>query len=73
MLITENALIKGNLICDVKDLKVDGKILGKLEVKASDVTINGERHDASRIVSDDIIIGLISAKQTCSVIHIVET
>lgn len=57
VLITENATIRGNLICFANDVEIDGKVIGKIDVKGSNVIINGEIHEASKIISEDITVG----------------
>ena len=57
VLITENAIINGNFICSARDIEIDGKIIGHLDLKGRNVTINGEVLETSRIVSEDIVIG----------------
>jgi cytoskeletal protein CcmA (bactofilin family) len=55
--ITENAVIRGNVIGFARDIEIEGTIDGKLDIEASKITINGEINDTSRIVSEDIVIG----------------
>lgn len=55
--ITENAIIRGNLISVANDIKIEGTIDGKIDIKGSKATINGVVNDTARIVSEDIVIG----------------
>ncbi|MFN1835801.1 hypothetical protein AB2B38_011095 [Balneola sp. MJW-20] len=57
VLITENAVIKGNVIGLADNIEIEGTIYGKLDIEGSRVTINGEIRDTSKIVSEEIVIG----------------
>lgn len=57
VILTENSIIHGNLKCFAGSIEMMGQVLGKLEVKASDVLIDGAIGKSSKIVGEEITIG----------------
>ncbi|MEX0290734.1 MAG: hypothetical protein AB3N14_16640 [Flavobacteriaceae bacterium] len=57
VILTENAVVNGNLKCFAGNVKMDGEVQGKLELKAADILINGSVKEASKIIGEDISIG----------------
>ncbi len=57
VILTENAIVQGNLICFGGNVEIKGNVAGKLEVKAADVFIDGTIEGPSKIIGEDIIIG----------------
>lgn len=57
VILTENAIIHGNLIGFAGNIEINGKVLGKLDIKGADVLIDGTIREASKIVGEDITIG----------------
>lgn len=57
VVLTENAVIHGNLICYAGDIELNGHIIGKLDLKGGDVLINGTIEEPSKIIGEDITIG----------------
>jgi len=57
VIITENAVIHGNLKCFAGNIDFNGEVIGKLEIKGADVKINGTVKETSKITGEDLIIG----------------
>ena len=57
VILTENALIHGNLICFAGNIEINGEVLGKLDIKGADVLINGTIRETSKITGEDITVG----------------
>ena len=57
VILTENAIIYGNLICFAGNIEMNGEVIGKLDIKGADVLINGTIKETSKIIGDDITIG----------------
>ncbi|MBC8757413.1 hypothetical protein H2O64_22275 [Kordia sp. YSTF-M3] len=57
VILTENAIIHGNLTCFAGNIEMNGIVIGKLEIKGDDVLINGTIKETSKIIGEDIIIG----------------
>lgn len=57
VILTENAIIKGNLICFAGNIEINGDVLGKLDIKGADVLINGTINEPSKIIAEDFSIG----------------
>ena len=57
VILTENAVIQGNLICFAGNIEINGDVIGKLDIKGADVRINGTIRETSKIIGEDIIIG----------------
>ena len=57
VILTENAVIHGNLVCYAGNVQINGEVLGKLEVKGGEVFINGTVREPSKIVAENITIG----------------
>ena len=57
VILTENAIIQGNLICFAGNIEINGDVIGKLDIKGADVLINGTIRETSKIIGEDITIG----------------
>ncbi len=57
VILTENAVIHGNLYCFAGNIEINGEVNGKLDIKGADVLINGIIKEASKIVGEDVTIG----------------
>lgn len=57
VVLTENAVIHGNLICFAGNIEINGEVIGKLKIKGADVLINGTLREPSKITGDEITIG----------------
>jgi len=57
VILTENAIIHGNLICFAGNIEINGEVLGKLDIKGGDVLIDGTIRETSKIIGEDITIG----------------
>ncbi|NNK26973.1 MAG: hypothetical protein HKP06_01915 [Flavobacteriaceae bacterium] len=57
VILTENAVIQGNLKCYGGNIEVRGEVLGKLEIKGTDVLIDAIVRESSVIVAEDITLG----------------
>ncbi len=57
VILTENAIIHGNLICFAGNIKINGEVIGKLDIKGADVLIDGTIRETSKIIGEDITIG----------------
>jgi hypothetical protein len=57
VILTENALIKGSIICYAGNIEINGDVLGKLDIKGADVLINGSISGTSKIIAEDLSIG----------------
>lgn len=57
VILTENAIIQGNLIGFAGNIEMNGEVIGKLDIKGADVRINGTVKETSKIIGEDIIIG----------------
>ncbi|MEN8790308.1 MAG: hypothetical protein ABF295_12390, partial [Flavobacteriaceae bacterium] len=57
VVISENAKIKGKLVCFGGDITINGEVIEQLSVRGGDVSINGTIRGASKLVGEDIIIG----------------
>ncbi|MDH5412763.1 MAG: hypothetical protein OEW87_01375 [Flavobacteriaceae bacterium] len=57
IMVTENAIIHGNLISFAGNIEINGEVLGKLDIKGADVLINGTIRETSKIMGEDITIG----------------
>ena len=57
VILTENAIIQGNLICFAGNIEINGDVNGKLDIKGADVLINGTVKETSKILGEDISIG----------------
>ncbi|MEL6812300.1 MAG: hypothetical protein AAFP76_13300 [Bacteroidota bacterium] len=57
VILTENAIVQGNLRCFAGNIEMNGKVIGKLDIKGTDILINGTVKETSKIVGEDISIG----------------
>jgi uncharacterized glyoxalase superfamily protein PhnB len=57
VILTENAVIHGNLNCFAGNIEINGKVHGKLDIKGADVLINGTIRETSKIIGEEITIG----------------
>jgi len=57
VILTENAIIQGNLICFAGNIEINGDVIGKLDIKGADVLINGTIRETSKIIAEDFSIG----------------
>lgn len=57
VILTENAIIHGNLICFAGNIEMNGDVIGKLDIKGGDVLINGTIKETSKIIGEDLTIG----------------
>ncbi|WP_340198845.1 polymer-forming cytoskeletal protein [Ascidiimonas sp. W6] len=57
VILTENAIIQGNLIGFAGNIEIHGEVIGKLEIKGADVLINGTIRETSKIIGEEITIG----------------
>ena len=57
VILTENAIIHGNLKCFAGNIEINGEVIGQLDIKGADVLINGTVHETSKIIGEDINIG----------------
>ncbi len=57
VILTENAVIHGNLNCFAGNIEINGKIIGNLNIKGADVLIDGTIQETSKIIGEDITIG----------------
>ena len=57
VILTENAIIQGNLICFAGNIEINGDVIGNLDIKGADVLINGTIKETSKIIGEDITIG----------------
>lgn len=57
VILTENAKIHGNLKCFAGSIEINGNIIGKLDIRGSDVIINGTVEDTSKIIGEEITLG----------------
>ena len=57
VILTENAVIHGNLICFAGNIEINGEVIGELKIKGADVLINGTLREPSKITGDEITIG----------------
>jgi len=57
VILTENAIIHGNLICYAGKIEINGEVIGKLDIKGVDVLINGTIRETSKIIGEDITLG----------------
>jgi hypothetical protein len=57
VILTENAIIHGNLKCFAGNIEINGEVLGKIDIKGADILVNGTIRETSKITSDEIIIG----------------
>lgn len=57
IILTKNAVIKGNLKCTGGTVKLNGEVAGTLNINASDVLIDGTVREHSKIVADEITLG----------------
>ncbi|WP_394973031.1 hypothetical protein [uncultured Croceitalea sp.] len=57
VILTENAIIRGNLKCFAGNIEIKGDVIGKLEIKGADVLIDGTVRETSKIIGEDITIG----------------
>ncbi len=57
IVLTENAKINGNLKCFAGKIEMDGEVLGKLDVKGTEVLVNGTVKETSKISGETITIG----------------
>jgi len=57
VILTENAIIHGNLICFAGDVTINGEVIEELDVRAGDVSINGTIRGPSKVSGEDITIG----------------
>ena len=57
VILTENAIIQGNLTCYAGNIEINGIVHGKLDIKGSDVLINGTIKETSKIIGEDFTIG----------------
>jgi hypothetical protein len=57
VILTENAIIHGNLKCFASNIEIKGEVLGKLDIKGSDVLIDGTIRETSKILGEEISIG----------------
>jgi carbonic anhydrase/acetyltransferase-like protein (isoleucine patch superfamily) len=57
VILTDNAIIHGNLICFAGNIEINGEVLGKVDIKGADVLINGTIRETSKITGEDITVG----------------
>jgi len=57
VILTENAIIHGNLICFAGNIKINGEVIGKLDIKGAEVLIDGTIRETAKIIGEDITIG----------------
>ena len=57
VILTKNAIIHGNLTCFAGNVQMNGEVLGKLDIKGSEVLINGTIRETSKIMAEDITVG----------------
>ena len=57
VILTENAIIHGDLKCFAGNIEINGEVIGKLDIKGADVLINGTVKETSKIIGEDIVIG----------------
>lgn len=57
IVLTENAKINGNLKCFAGKIEMDGEVIGELNVKGTEVLVNGTVKEASKISGETITIG----------------
>ena len=57
VILTENAIIHGNLKCFAGNIEINGEVIGKLDIKGADILINGTVRETSKIIGENIIIG----------------
>ncbi len=57
VILTENAIIHGNLKCFAGTIEMNGNVIGKLDIKGTDVLINGTIKETSKIVGENITLG----------------
>ena len=55
--LTENAVVHGNLKCTGGKITLKGKVLGELNIKGSDVLIDGSVDGPSKLIVEDLAIG----------------
>jgi len=57
VILTENAIIHGNLICFAGNIEINGDVNGKLDIKGADVLINGTIKENSKIIGEEFSVG----------------
>lgn len=57
VILTENAIVQGDLICFAGNIEINGDVIGKLDIKGADILINGTIRGTSTIIGEDITIG----------------
>ncbi len=57
VILTENAVIQGNLTCFAGNIEINGVVNGKLDIKGTDVLMNGTIKETSKIIAEDFTIG----------------
>lgn len=57
VILTKNAVIHGDLICFAGNIEMSGEVLGKIDIKGSDVYIDGSIRESSKINGEEISIG----------------
>ncbi|TBN04327.1 hypothetical protein EYD45_06825 [Hyunsoonleella flava] len=57
VILTENAVVHGNLKCFAGNIEIHGDVMGNLDIKGADILIDGTVKETSKIVGEDITIG----------------
>lgn len=57
VILTENAIVQGDLICFAGNIEINGDVIGKLDIKGADILINGTIRGISTMIGEDITIG----------------
>jgi phage baseplate assembly protein gpV len=57
VILTENALINGKLVCYGGDVTIDGEVVERLDVRGGEVTINGTIRGPSTLAGEDLMFG----------------
>ena len=57
VILTERAIIHGDLKCFAGNIEIKGEVKGNLDVKGADVLIDGAIRESSKIVAEDLTLG----------------
>lgn len=57
VILTENAIIHGNLKSFSGNIEMNGEVIGKLDVKGGNVIVDGEVRESSKLIGEEITIG----------------
>ena len=57
VILTENAIIQGNITCFAGNIEINGEVIGGLDVKGGNVLIDGKIREASKIIGAEITVG----------------